>query len=615
MAVPTYSTDLQPIYDANNNTNWYELTGHTSGGADAYETDYFIQGAGCVSQSTGVATAQTAGLQFDYLSDMSSSMSTGYCFFTWMIFLPANAITAWASGGIRFGVGSSAGNMNFWNAVGSDFGRNPYGGWQNIAIDPTFTPDQTDGTPTSAYQFFGSMPNIASAVSKGNPHGVDAIRYGRGQLVITDGSLADGYGTFSGLAAKNDANDATDGYNRWGLFQAEGTGYLWKGLMSLGTASTACQFVDSNKNITVDNTPRTYATFNKIEISNASSIIDWTNINFIALSASQLSRGDFQMVDNATVGMDSCSFTDMNTFIFNSNATIVDSTFRRCGQITGGGGAFDSCTLANSTAAVTLVLTNLNQATDCTFGSDGSNHAVDLGTVSGTTSMNWNNYLTGYAVSDGSSGNEAIKVNVAASQILTINVGAGYSTPSIYNTGSGTVSVVSGQVTTSVIVQALSDGSVILGARVLIWATDNINKLPNSVSSITGSGTTATVTQNTHGLATGDYVIISGVTNDDDYNGVHQITKINDNSYSYTADDTLTSPATGATIVAKWAILSGTTDVNGYAEDIRSFSFPQPIQGWVRKTSGSPYYQQGAISGTINTSNGFSTTVQLAIDE
>jgi hypothetical protein len=228
--------------------------------------------------------------------------------------------------------------------------------------------------------------------------------------------------------------------------------------------------------------------------------------------------------------------------------------------------------------------------------------------------MNWNNFLSGYAVSDGSSGNEAILVNVAASQVLTINVGAGYSTPSVYNTGSGTVSVVSGQVTTSVTVKALSDGSDISGARVLVWATDASNKFYNASVTITGSGTTATVSHTGHGLATGDYVIISGVTNDDDYNGVHQITKINDNSYSFTADDTLTSPATG-TIVAKWAIISGTTDANGYIEDIRSFGSPQPIAGWVRKTSGSPYYQEGSITGTINTSSGFDTTVQLVSDE
>ncbi len=43
-------------------------------------------------------------------------------------------------------------------------------------------------------------------------------------------------------------------------------------------------------------------------------------------------------------------------------------------------------------------------------------------------------------------GNEAILVDVANGITLTINVSAGYSTPSIHKTGTGTVNVVSGQV-------------------------------------------------------------------------------------------------------------------------------------------------------------------------
>ncbi len=50
---------------------------------------------------------------------------------------------------------------------------------------------------------------------------------------------------------------------------------------------------------------------------------------------------------------------------------------------------------------------------------------------------------------------------------------------------------------------------------------------------ISNSGTTATVTHTGHGMASNDYVYIEGgdiVANE----GVFQITKINDNSYSYT---------------------------------------------------------------------------------
>lgn len=616
MAVPSYSTDLIVITTAESGT-WGEITGYTSGGTPAIETDYYIQGTGCYSQSTGGKTGLVVTMYFNYGSDLAASITTGKCVFFWQIVTAGNAMDTFANGGLRLGIGSSAADFKMWISGGNNFGRNPYGGWQNIAIDPrynTSTPDYTIGSPGAVWQYFASQPNFLAAISKGSPHALDAIRYGRGEIKIEYGTSGDGYGTFAGIAAKNDANNATDGYNRWGLFQTEGTGYLWKGLLSFGNATNACQFVDSNRNITVDNTPRTYTSFNKININNASSIVTWTNINIIALSASQLSKGDFEVVNNANVNLNSCSFTDLNTFIFQSNSTIIDTTFRRCAQVTGGGASFDGCLFANSSAAVSLVLTNLNQVTDCDFVSDGGNHAINLGTISSTVSMNWNNYLTNYATSDGSGGNEAILVSVSSGQTLTINVGTGYSTPSVYNTGSGTVTVVSGQVTTSVTVKDLITGDNLEAARVLIWATDNTNKFYNASVSIVGSGTTATVTHTGHGLVTGDKVIISGVTNDDDYNGVFSITYISSSSYSYTADDTLTSPATG-TPVAKWAIISGTTNSSGYIEDVRSFGSPQPITGWVRKTSASPYFQEGAVSGIISIANGFSSTIQLVRDQ
>ena len=614
MAPPSYTTDLIDWIADSDITAWSELTGATSGGApDEQDTESALQGVNSCSQTNSVS-----GL-YSMCRILTSpvTLSTGQVFLVWHGHGVATALKSYADGGLKLAVASAAANWKAWAVGGNDVPPFPYAKWVNNPIDPTLSYEYSNGTPpTGATDIYGvgSMCDLTATVAKGQPHIVDIIRYGRAEARINGGEVGN-YATFAGFATKNDYNDAVNGYNRWGLIQKTDGGYLWKGLMTLGYSS-AVNFVDSNKNIFVQDTRKVTSTFNKIEVRQATSVISWTGISIACLSPSTTaSKGAFEVIDNATVGFDTCTFVDLSTFIFQSNSTIESTTFRRCDQITGGGATFDTCTFTNSTAAVSLVLTNLNQATECTFASDGTNHAIDLGTISSTTSMNWSNYLTGYATSDGSSGNEAIKVNVAVSQTLTINVGAGYSTPSVYNTGSGTVSVVSGQVTTSVTVQALSDGSDISEARVLVWATDNSNKLPNSVSSITGSVMTATVTQNTHGLATGDYVIISGVTNDDDYNGVFQINVTDTNTYTYTTTETLSSsPATG-TIVAKWAIISGATDTNGYIEDIRSFASPQPIQGWVRKTSGSPYYQQGAISGTINTSSGFSVTVQLATDE
>jgi hypothetical protein len=84
--------------------------------------------------------------------------------------------------------------------------------------------------------------------------------------------------------------------------------------------------------------------------------------------------------------------------------------------------------------------------------------------------MNWNCNDSGYAGTNGSTGNETIKVNVASGQTLTINVGAGYSIPTYYNTGTGTVSVVSGQVTTTITVVITGTTTPIQNARVYLVA-------------------------------------------------------------------------------------------------------------------------------------------------
>lgn len=61
---------------------------------------------------------------------------------------------------------------------------------------------------------------------------------------------------------------------------------------------------------------------------------------------------------------------------------------------------------------------------------------------------------------------------------------------------------------------------------------------------ITSSGTTATVSHSSHGLATGVEVTIAGA-NESAYNGTFAITVVDDDSYTYTLGSATTSPATG----------------------------------------------------------------------
>ena len=114
------------------------------------------------------------------------------------------------------------------------------------------------------------------------------------------------------------------------------------------------------------------------------------------------------------------------------------------------------------------------------------------------------------------------------------------------------------------------NNTAIENARVLLAVGDGSNYPYGDSVTITSSGTTATVSHTSHGMATNDYIIITGA-NEDAYNGVFQITYSTDNSYTYTMPDSASSPATG-TITATFAVISGLTNSSGIVSDSRSWT-------------------------------------------
>jgi hypothetical protein len=486
MAAPSYTTDLATINLAQDTGTWSEMD-DWGGGGTRYtdETDYYIQGGNCTSQiATKTGANSITSLIVDYGSDLAGSFTPGEtCVFMWHVFLPANALDTFANGGTRLIVGADEAVFDAWKTGGNDFGRNPYGGWQNVAVDPSVTSDyQDDGAVGNGgvYRWFGGGVYLLAGIGKGAPHGVDAIRYGRGDLIVTQGDLGNGYATFVGMAAEND-----DPNLRWGLFQAQAGSYLWKGLMSLGTATTAVDFRDSNRNITIDDTPRAYSDFNKIEINHNDSNIEWIGINITAVNAIGLSIGDFEVFDDPTILIDTCVFTDMNIFVFGSTATdavVQQTTFRRCGQVTQGNTSFDGCIFDESVAAVSLLASDIDLIDDCDFYSDGSNHSIELDenhaggsyTLSGCT---W----TDYAVSDGDTGNECI-FNDSTGHV-NVSVGAGQ-LPTVRN-GLGATTTVSASVPIYIIVKD-TDGDPIQDVQTAIYKISDRTQIVNQDTDIDG---------------------------------------------------------------------------------------------------------------------------------
>lgn len=160
----------------------------------------------------------------------------------------------------------------------------------------------------------------------------------------------------------------------------------------------------------------------------------------------------------------------------------------------------------------------------------------------------------------------------------------------------------------------LVDGTPVEGAQLMLAANSG-GGLPYQVSvTIVNSGTTATVTHTSHGLETGDKVLIKGASLYHN-NGIFIITKINANSYSYTMSADPGSSPTGS-IVSTFVFLSGVTDVAGNATPVvREIPSSQPVYGWVRKSSGSPFYKTTQITGTVSNSENSSFSALLIEDE
>ena len=435
MAAASYTTDLASITLADvasaetaslGTVTWSEPTGATAGGVATAETDYFIHSTGCISKTFNATGLGGLGVT----TGSAATIPTDGAVYIWMYFAAPNAVSSKATGGIQMIVGSSSAAYNKYYVAGAD--TYTYGGWVCYPVNPTITPSATQGTPTSTRQYFGWVANVANAVSKGNPFGIDVMRYGRGTLQVTAGDLANGYATFAGAASTNDLNSGT--FNRWGILSFVDGGYKFQGHLLMGTAGTAVDFRDSNRSITIQNTEFVTSAFNLFEVRNASSRVDWTGISITALGT--VARGNFIATDNATINKSSCTFTDMGTFSYQSLSTITSTIYRRCGTVTQGGATFTGCTFdkPNTTSAVNVSSpAALGLITNTTFNSSGTGYAITLtGTAADCTLTGVN--FNGYAASNGTTGNEAIFVNMAAGT-MTINITGGGNTPSIRTAG------------------------------------------------------------------------------------------------------------------------------------------------------------------------------------
>lgn len=454
----TYSCDLITLTtnDTNDMTEpsaggWTQLNAQVSG-----ETDFFIQGTGCTSATikTGVGGLLTDNISF--------SMGTDDAVLVWAYFWAPGVLNNEASGGVRQLIGSST-NAFFWvPQSGSDDWY--LGGWRCFAMG---RPDQISGTTQvgspnlNALSHTGWAYSASTVPSRGYPFGCDAVRVGRGQIKATGTGVL-----FAEIAQFNDYNDATNGFNRFGLFSFSNGSYNWKGQLLIGeTGVASATMTDQNKLIFVENTKFVTAGYNVIEVQHTGTSLSWTGMTIQALGT--VSKGRFIQTDANTVNKSSCTFVDMDSFTYNAggSGSITDTIYRRCGIVTQGGRSFSGCTFNAATGTTAIIASNVSTITDCNFISSGTGYAIQGFASAGSYDVSSNTF-TGY----GSTGttNAALRVT-ATSGDITINAPVG----TTYNSAGANVTIVSGQ-------RTLTLTGIVSGSDIVILLAGTTTELANN---------------------------------------------------------------------------------------------------------------------------------------
>ena len=477
MAVPSYTEDLTDLTLCENNTDWDECDSPwgQGGAPQGGDPDWpYIQGSYAVTQvntKTGIA-----GMMYDNTAGTGGHGTDG-AYFIWQVFSSPN-LDSYANGGLRVMVGDDYGSFYSWDVGGNDIGVGVYMGWQNHVVNTTVSADDTIGGYAGGTEdHVGAAVNVTVSIGKGEPHNIDVIRYGRGSAIFQDGQAAN-YATIDGFATAND-----DNATRWGLIQKVDGGYLWKGRMLLGSTN-AVDFRDTGVIVFIANTPKVTANFNTVEISHIDSNIEMTGFQFIVLDpVNTASLGRWITTNDADVALTSCAFTDMNTFVFDSNTTIDTCTFRRCGLVTQGGSDFDDTLFDEPSGSVGFHVEDLDLVDNCDFVSDGTGYAMEL-----DSSMAGNSYtmagctFTGYAAVDGVTGNECIYNNINGGDV-TIAVGTGQQ-PTVHDANTSST-IITSSVPLYVIVKD-EVGAIIVGARVGIYNNSTRAEIKNQLTDASG---------------------------------------------------------------------------------------------------------------------------------
>jgi hypothetical protein len=463
VAAPAWATDLTDIQtDPSATTNWTALGGGAAG-LNA-ETDDYVQGAGspnsCISKN-----AWTNALKgMIYVPGGSWTIPTDGVIMAWIKYMAPPSLDTKANGGLQIIVGSSSSDYDQFYFGGND--TLIFETWQPVVVDPNnATADNTVGTPSGTEAALGCLAYLPTTAgpTKGSPLLIDALRYGRHTLEYTLGDGSPNYNRFD--LAEATANSTA---NRWGNIEFNKGAYFVQGFHSFGTSGTAVDFRDSNKvifirasganNLTNDAVSTGY---NRFEILNASSNVDWDNIIFQALGTR--ARGVF-VHTAGTFDATFCQFVDVDTFSLLAASVMTDCIFRRTNAITAPGSDLRRSSVltptvaADTGAVVWNSSSNPNGKLDDMVFTKGTNahHAIEFGTSAPTTMTLVGHSYSGFNAANGQNDSTLLFPDTGSDTTWTVNISGG-DTPTYKKARAGdTVNIVS---SVTVTLTGLVDGT------------------------------------------------------------------------------------------------------------------------------------------------------------
>ncbi len=593
------------------------------GGSPALNTDNVLEGSNSVGDKVSATTITTyalgAAVTGEPFNFSSGGGNDGDHIF--MITQLQGSVDTLANGGVGIVVADdlATDSVGTWY-VGPKSGY--LGGWVYYVVDPARAFDvvtagtgswTTGGNPAqlSGVDGLGVRWKITNTIMGASDNCfLDVISIGTGYRV-TNGDAGSTECKFSDFSTYEETST-----NRYGALESKSGVLFPLCKLRIGAASgaTNTEFIDSNFTV-IWQDALVSATFYELVVEKGTGTTD------VTLSNGTLKAAGTTEVKIDFAGVTSVTLTNINV----ERARLIDLD-GACSWIGGqigtsgmielfGTATFQSINILGPSDATALKITNntyMNNVSGLAFTKGTTtNHAIEI-TATGTYDFD-DITFSGYAGTDGSTGNECVYNNSGGA--VTINVNGG-TTPTIRNSAGSSTTVVAGTVTVAINVKSAETGLNLQDARVFIETADATGPFPYNaaITSITRSGSTATVTTTAaHGLATNDKVVIRSA-NQNEYNGIQTITVTGASTFTYTVSGTPATPATG-TITFSFIALEGLTDSNGNISASRVYPSSQPIKGKVRKSTSAPFYKSSPILGTVSNTTGFSTTIQLLSDD